>query len=148
MKIISRKMNIISRCSGLYRTAELSDTELIAGHVPFLFAVCRTPGLSQDQLARRLCFNKSTVTRRLAYLEEHAFITREADENDKRVMRVYPTEKTEQILPRLREVSQTWNEKVTVDVSAQELEVFEHVLDKIALRAKELAGIGETEDDV
>ena len=148
MKIISRKMNIISRCSGLYRTAELSDTELIAGHMPFLFAVCRTPGLSQDQLARRLCFNKSTVTRRLAFLEEHGFITREADENDKRVLRVYPTEKTEEILPRLRDVSQTWNEKVTVDVSAEELEVFEHVLDKIALRAKELAGIGDTEDDV
>ena len=147
MKIISRKMNIISRCSGLYRTAELSDTELIAGHIPFLFAVCRTPGLSQDQLARRLCFNKSTVTRRLAFLEEHGFITREADENDKRVMRVYPTEKTQAILPRLRDVSQTWNEKVTVDVSSEELEVFERVLDKIALRAKELVGLEDQGDE-
>ena len=141
MMSISIKMNQInqiSRCQSLYRAEHLPISDLSPIHHTFVFAICKSPGLSQEQIARRLCFNKSTVARRLTHLEEHGYITRITDESDKRVMLVYPTEKMLNIFPKVREISKEWNALVARDISDCEMEIFLSVLERISHRAKEL----------
>ena len=147
MATILRKMNIISRCAGIYRSEQLSDTDIDPFPHGLVFAICKHPGFTQDQLSRHLCMNKSMITRRLTQLEEHGYVTRVPGESDKRVMLVYPTEKLEAIFPRVREITRTWNEAVSADISEEEMEVFSKVLDKIASRSRELAGIPDDTED-
>ena len=51
------------------------------------------PGRSQRELADDLRIERATVTVTLQKLERGGFIRREADPDDQRVMRIYPTEK-------------------------------------------------------
>lgn len=143
MSTILRKMNVISRCGGAYRADRLETSDLPAFQHSFLTAVCHHPGFSQDQLARHLCLNKSTVTRRLTSLEENGYVTRVPSENDKRVTLVYPTEKAQMLLPKIAALTHEWNDAITDGIPADELAVFNTVLSKLAHRAKELAGMDD-----
>lgn len=146
MPSIMKNLNAVSRCMALYRTDQLPDRGLKAKHHSFVLVICANPGLSQDQIARRLCLNKSTVTRSLEQLEKLALITKVPDANDKRITRVYPTDAMLELSPKIREIAKAWNEEIAVDCTAEELEVFLSVLDRITRRARLLTGQGEVED--
>ena len=141
MANVLRKMNIVSRCAGMYRSEQLSNSEVVPFPHGLVIAICRHPGRTQDQLSRHLCMNKSMITRRLAQLEEHGYVTRVPGESDKRVMQVYPTERLQELFPRVREIAKTWNDAVTEGISEEEMQIFQSVLDRIAARSRELAGI-------
>ena len=64
----------IARCAALYRQEELAALGLKACHASYLAAICDTPGITQDQLARRIFINKSNVARQLASLEEDGIV--------------------------------------------------------------------------
>ena len=76
MATIMRKMNVISRCEGIYRTQQSKDN-LPGIYHSYVFAITGNPGLSQDKLAKHMCINKSSVTRHLACLEKEGY---EADD--------------------------------------------------------------------
>ena len=139
MPTIMRQINIISRCAGLYRTDKLRGAELGACHHSYVLAICRTPGISQEELSRHICINKSGVTRHLSYLEEHGYVVRRQSETDRRVTLVYPTEKMQEMLPRVKEIVNEWNTYLTADLNEEELTMFRSVLDHIAQRAKKYA---------
>ena len=139
MPTIMRQINIISRCAGLYRTDKLRGAELGACHHSYVLAICRTPGISQEELSRHICINKSGVTRHLSYLEEHGYVVRRQSETYRRVTLVYPTEKMQEMLPRVKEIVTEWNTYLTADLSEEELTMFRSVLDHIAQRAKKYA---------
>lgn len=135
-------MGTIYRCSLLFLGRMLADTGLKAIHCPYLLALARNPGLSQEQLAGRIHVNKSQVTRQLAALEENGYILRRAGE-DKRVFLVYLTEKGEAILPKIREGFQDWNELVSGDLSEEEFDQLSGILDRMRVRAAEAAKDGK-----
>lgn len=136
MPTIMRQINMISRCEGLYRTDRLRGAELGACHHSYVLAICRNPGISQEELARHICINKSGVTRHLAYLEEHGYVSRIHSESDKRVTLVYPTEKMRQVFPEVKRIVEEWNEYLTAGLTEAELAQFRELLDRLALRAK------------
>lgn len=145
MPSITRYINVISRCGGMYRNERLKGTDLGTSHHAYLFTICRTPGISQEQLAKRIYINKSNVTRNLAVLEKNGYIERRPSETDKRVMLVYPTQKAQDTLPLLHEIVQDWNALISEDFSEEELELFRTMLARIAERATGVVDEGEFE---
>lgn len=135
MSQIIRDITEISRCGVQYRSDKLSPLGLKACHASYLTEICDTPGISQDKLARRICINKSNVARQVAALEEDGFITRAPSEADKRVMELYPTEKTLALLPQLSEVLKCWEDCITHDLTEEEKELMTTLLSKMKARA-------------
>ena len=82
--------------------------------------ICAQPGISQDKLARIICINKSNIARQAAALEEGGFIRRCCCDKDKRIMRLFPTEKTLELLPEINRIMTSWQQRLTQDLTQQE----------------------------
>lgn len=133
-----KSLNSISRSQGIYRQNRLADCDLQAGHHAFAFAICREPGRSQEELARELCLNKSTVARNLTCLEEKGYILRKSLPNDKRQFSVFPTEKLLAVLPDLKRVALEWTTLLSEGIPQEELEIFDSVLKRMQVRARKI----------
>lgn len=135
MSQIIRNITEINRCGVQYRTESFAPLELKACHASYLREICADPGISQDQLAGRICINKSNVARQAAALEEGGFITRIPCQEDKRVMRLYPTEKTLNLLPQLNAILDAWEDCLTEGISPEALHIAAQVLERMKQKA-------------
>ena len=135
MTQIIRDMLEISRCGVQYRSDYLAPLGLKSIHASYLTEICAHPGISQDRLARLICINKSNVARQVAVLEEDGFVRRIPSEADKRVMELYPTEKTLEILPKINDILMCWEQCITHDLSEEEKELITTLLGKMSKRA-------------
>lgn len=135
MSHIDRNFTKITRCGSQYRTEALSPMGLKACHASYISVICRHPGISQDQLAQKLCINKSNVARQASILEEGGFITRAPSFEDKRVLKLYPTEKTLGLLTRILEIQDSWEDWLTGDLSEEEKQTLESILSRIKEKA-------------
>lgn len=146
MPKIMKNMNVISRCQSAYRT-EAVGGDLCGCHHSFVLAICHKPGMTQEEISRELCLNKSTVTRAINQLEERGYVKRESKPEDKRSLLVFPTEKMENILPRVRKATSEWNELISCGIPENELDVFVSVLNKMAESARKITQKGEDVDE-
>ena len=137
MSQIIRDITEIARCGAQYRTETLAPMGLKACHASYLLEISAHPGISQDKLAARICINKSNVARQTAILEEDGFIIRTPSTQDKRIMQLYPTEKTLDLLPRIREILHQWEVCLTADVSDEEMAILERVLERMKDKSSE-----------
>lgn len=135
MSQIIKDMTEITRCGVDYRTEKLAPLGLKACHASYLLEICGDPGISQDQLAQRICINKSNVARQIAVLEEEGFVTRMPSATDKRIMELYPTEKTVELLPQIKKVLQCWESWLTQDLTEEESRTVADALMKMKNRA-------------
>lgn len=138
MSKFMKMLNNISRSQAIYRHSRISAPDLQTGHYAFVLAICRAPGSSQEELARELCINKSTVARNLNCLEEKGYISRASLPNDKRQLSVYPTEKMLAVLPKVKAVSSEWMALLSEGIPGEELEIFNSVLSRMQTRAREI----------
>ena len=132
---ILRDLTYIARCGAHYRNQELEHLGINGRQAGSLLAICHEPGISQDQLGKRVVLNKSNIARQLAALEDMGLVKREVCSNDRRVLKCYPTEKSLEMLPEIRKVYRTWREQLLQDMTPQEQELLEQLLAKIKTRA-------------
>ncbi|MBE6729782.1 MAG: MarR family transcriptional regulator [Ruminococcaceae bacterium] len=135
MIFIMRKINTISRCGIIYRGDKLEAEIIKPNHHGYAICVFKNPGISQEEISEKLCINKSNVTRALDAMEAKGFIFRETNPNDKRSLKVYPTDKLNGLMPKILKLAKEWNNYLTECISEEELEVFQKVLGKITDRA-------------
>ncbi len=133
-----RSIYTIARCATLYRDKRMEPYGLTGCQLPYLPEICRSPGITQDQLAQILHVNRSSVTRQLALLEENGFIIRRRSTADRRAVEVYPTDKAQELLPVIRQVRQSWREKLFQDLEPEQQMLLEQLLDQLAKRAEEI----------
>lgn len=136
-------LNNISRCQAMYRKNNLSANDLCSSHYAFVLSICRLPGHPQDELAKNLCLDKSTVARTLSHLEKNEYIIRVPNEKDKRQTLVYPSEKMLSIYPIIRSINTDWNTHVTKGISPEKLNIFFEVLSEIETNAKQMIEMEE-----
>lgn len=137
MPKLIRDMTEITRCGAQYRSEQLAPLELKGCHASYLLEICAHPGISQDALARRICINKSNVARQLAVLEEGGFVLRRPSQEDKRMMELYPTEKTQTLLPQIRQVLHQWSDYLTQGLTEAEIAQVSDILARMKARAVE-----------
>lgn len=135
MSQIIRDITEINRCGAQYRSGALAELDLKSCHASYLTEVCACPGISQDQLARRICVDKSNVARQVAVLEEKGFVRRVPCAADKRIMRLYPTEKAEALLPRITALLADWEDRLTAALSPAEKAQLESLLGRVKAQA-------------
>ena len=137
MSQIIRDMTEIARCGAQYRTDALAPLGLKACHASYLTEICAHPGISQDRLAARICINKSNVARQAAFLEEEGFIRRTPSPSDKRIMELYPTEKTLALMPQISPILSQWEACLTADLTDEEIAALEIILTKMRQKASD-----------
>ena len=137
MSQIIRAMTEIARCTTQYRTEALAPMGLKACHASYLTEICAAPGISQDKLASRICINKSNVARQAAILEEDGFIIRKPSATDKRIMQLFPTQKTLDLLPQISEILVDLESCLTTDLTETEKELLENLLSRMLTKASD-----------
>lgn len=117
---ITQLITDLSRSRGQYLTNRVLPYALKSCHAMDLSLICRQSGISQDSLARQRQTDKSSIARQVAFLEEEGYITRCACQEDKRIMRLYPTEKAIALLPELTRILTHWEDRLTQDLTEEE----------------------------
>ncbi|MEG0766274.1 MAG: MarR family transcriptional regulator [Clostridia bacterium] len=141
-----RCISVISRCAALYRNERLAPLGLNGCQHTYILCLCRNPGISQEELARRVYINKSNVARQVAQLVQAGFVTRQASETDKRVMLVTPTQKAYDVCPIIREALKEWNAYMAEGFCAEESARMDELLPEMMARATAYAD-GRTDVD-
>ena len=133
MEKVSNLLKEISRQGRAYRDKALAPLGLCSRQGMYIREICASPGISQEQLTRIIRINKSNVARQVAAMEEEGYIERRCCGKDKRVMRLYPTQKALDMLPQILEVMDRWEASLLDGLSPEEREQLRstlgHVLD-------------------
>ncbi len=144
MAQISQILKDIGTFNRIYRERQLAPLGITSRQALYLKEVGAAPGISQEQLAGRIGINKSNVARQVATLEEEGYIERRSCGMDKRVLRLYPTEKTLALLPGIGEVMESWETLLVEELTEAEQQALETMLLRVRDSAMS-AGKGEEE---
>ena len=125
----------IARCAALFRQEELTPLGLKSCHSSYIAAICACPGITQDQLARRIFINKSNVARQLVILEEDGYVERRSSTEDKRAIQVFPTQKAIDAMPEIIRIFRVWESFVAQDLSEDERKSLAAMLEKMKARS-------------
>lgn len=134
MTRFSGDVNAIDRHLRRHRREYMEPLGLKGIHARLVMAVCRNPGCSQDHLAKRMRFDKSTIARQLETLESMDFVERRPSDTDKRVMCVYPTEKMLAFQPGLRNAMEEWEDALLAVLTPEEKQQLISLLAKVSGR--------------
>ena len=135
MSELTHNITDIARCAAQYRTEELAPLGLKACHGSYVSVICACPGITQDQLARRIFINKSNVARQLAILEEDGYVERRPSPDDKRAIQVFPTQKAHDAMPEIIRIFRVWESFVAQDLSEEERKSLAAMLEKMKSRS-------------
>ncbi len=145
MPSLAGSINIIARCARLYRNDMLKKFGIHGTMDSIILHVCKSPGMSQDEIAKRVCIDKSNVTRKIAKLEEIGYIRREPSEVDRRVQLVYPTDTGKEVCEEIKKILRQWNESVTMGLSNEQSELLLGGLEIMLSNARKYADEREAE---
>ena len=118
MKFIS----IINRQANRYYNKKLSASKIGCGQYFFLLRVNENEGISVLDLARTGYFDKGTTAKAIAKLSECGYIRVETDEKDRRIRRLYTTQRAAPVVEEIRRARKNWVETLTKGIPPEELE--------------------------
>ncbi|MBV1906360.1 MAG: MarR family transcriptional regulator, partial [Pseudomonadales bacterium] len=84
--------------------------------------VSRSPGITQIELAEALGVGRMAVTGIIDRLERKKLLIRKADSSDRRVKKVYVTEKAKKLLPSMKDVGDSVIQDMTDGLSDRQLQ--------------------------
>ena len=103
-----------------------------------LNAVYKNPGISQSDIAKASVKDKTNITRIIDLLEKKEYLIRKNDKNDRRLYRIFLTDKGEKILNNLFPIATELNKNCSENISVEELEIMKTVLNRICVNVMNL----------
>ena len=93
MTEILREIGMIARALDSISNIEFKEYDLTKGQYLYLVRIFENPGIIQERLAEMIKVDRTTASRAIKRLEINGFIEKKVDESNKKVNKLFPTEK-------------------------------------------------------
>jgi len=90
---------MIARALDSISNIEFKEHDLTKGQYLYLVRICENPGIIQEKLAEMIKVDRTTAARAIKKLEMKGFIERRDDEHNKKIKKLFPTEKGNEVFP-------------------------------------------------
>jgi DNA-binding MarR family transcriptional regulator len=117
---------------------ELAKYHIGWGHFAILMSLYDQEGRSQDSLAQSKGFDKTMIAKSILRLEEEGIVYRKIDREDKRIKRLYLTEKGKKLRPEMEKIGFELNTILLKGFDSDKLSAATEIVRKIALNAARL----------
>ena len=101
MAEILREIGMIARALDSIANIEFKEYDLTRGQYLYLIRICENPGIIQEKLAEMIKVDRTTASRAIKKLEANGFIEKKADSVNKKIKKIFPTEKGREIFPNI-----------------------------------------------
>ncbi|HFK1425890.1 MULTISPECIES: MarR family winged helix-turn-helix transcriptional regulator [Bacillus cereus group] len=131
MTEILREIGMIARALDSISNIEFKEYGLTKGQYLYLVRIYENPGIIQDKLAEMIKVDRTTAARAIKKLETEGFIEKRNDENNKKVKKLFPTEKGEKVYPFLKREGEYSNGVALSGFSQEETKAIFNLLQRV-----------------
>ncbi|TPE67012.1 MarR family winged helix-turn-helix transcriptional regulator [Halalkalibacterium halodurans] len=131
MKEILREIGMIARALDSISNIEFKEYDLTKGQYLYLVRICESPGIIQEKLAEMIKVDRTTAARAIKKLEHNGFIEKRDDEHNKKIKKLFPTEKGKSVYPIIKRENDHSNRVALAGFSEEEVEKMLHLLQRV-----------------
>lgn len=131
MKGILREIGMIARALDSISNIEFKEYDLTKGQYLYLVRICENPGIIQEKLAEMIKVDRTTAARAIKKLEMNGFIEKKDDQQNKKIKKLFPTEKGKQVYPFIKRENDHSNIVALDGFSETEVETISNLLQRV-----------------
>ncbi|MFJ9290650.1 MarR family winged helix-turn-helix transcriptional regulator [Bacillus halotolerans] len=131
MKEILREIGMIARALDSISNIEFKEYNLTKGQYLYLVRICENPGIIQEKLAEMIKVDRTTAARAIKKLEINGFIEKMDDKHNKKIKKLFPTEKGKGVFPVIKRENDHSNSVALAGFSEKEAETIFHLLQRM-----------------
>ena len=131
MKEILREIGMIARALDSISNIEFKEFDLTKGQYLYLVRICENPGIIQEKLAEMIKVDRTTAARAIKKLESNGFIEKKDDKNNKKIKKLYPTEKGKNVYPFIKAENDYSNLVALEGFAETEVEMIFNLLQRV-----------------
>lgn len=131
MKDILREIGMIARALDSISNIEFKEVDLTKGQYLYLVRIYEHPGIIQEKLAEMIKVDRTTASRAIQKLEAQGLIHKKDDETNKKIKRLYATDKGEQTYPFLKREGDYSNGVALAGLSTEETDNLFELLQRV-----------------
>ena len=131
MKEILREIGMIARALDSISNIEFKEYDLSKGQYLYIVRICENPGIIQEKLAEMIKVDRTTAARAIKKLEMNGFIEKKEDKQNKKIKKLFPTEKGENVYPFIIRENDHSNSVALAGFSEEEAETIFNLLQRI-----------------
>ncbi|MBT2686863.1 MarR family transcriptional regulator [Bacillus sp. ISL-47] len=131
MKEILREIGMIARALDSISNLEFKEYDLTKGQYLYLVRICENPGIIQEKLAEMIKVDRTTAARAIKKLEMNGFIEKKEDKHNKKIKKLFPTEKGKNLYPFIKRENDYSNIVALKGFSEKEAETIFNLLQRV-----------------
>lgn len=131
MKEILREVGMIARALDSISNIEFKELELTKGQYLYLVRIYENPGIIQEKLSEMIKVDRTTAARAVQKLEAQGFIEKKDDEMNKKINRLYTTDKGDQAYSFLKREGEHTDSVALAGFSGKESELLFQLLQRV-----------------
>ncbi|MBJ9992877.1 MULTISPECIES: MarR family winged helix-turn-helix transcriptional regulator [unclassified Paenibacillus] len=131
MKEILREIGMIARALDSISNIEFKEYDLTKGQYLYLVRICESPGIIQEKLAEMVKVDRTTAARAIQKLETNGFIEKKADEHNRKIKKLFPTEKGQSVYPFIQREHDHSNRVALAGFSEEETDTIFQLLQRV-----------------
>jgi DNA-binding MarR family transcriptional regulator len=131
MKEILREIGMIARALDSISNIEFKEYDLTKGQYLYLVRIVENPGIIQEKLAEMIKVDRTTAARAIKKLEMNGFIEKKEDKENKKIKKLFATEKGENVYPFIKRENDYSNIVALEGLSEREVETIFNLLHRV-----------------
>jgi DNA-binding MarR family transcriptional regulator len=131
MKEVLREIGMIARALDSISNIEFKEHDLTKGQYLYLVRICENPGIIQEKLAEMIKVDRTTAARAIKKLEINGFIEKKEDKHNKKIKKLFPTEKGKSVYPFIKRENDYSNIVALEGFSEREVETISDLLQRV-----------------